>query len=553
MKRKTITKISAAALSIVLGLSAVACGSEKTETAAGTNESTSESAASNETGSSASEESGPKTLRVGLQSIPDQPFNPGQITNTWSDIEAPIFDALITMDGNGQYSSGLAKDWSLADDKLSFTLNLRDDVKFSDGSDLTSEDVKFTLEYYKSENSTQADGNILRKYLKDVETPDDYTVVLNFNEPVAEFEYLLSSNGTGTGLVLPSDYFEQVGEEAFGQNPIGTGPFVLDSFTAGDTVEYSVNENYWGEKPAFDKIVIKQYAEESTRIAALQAGEIDFAPVGANSVSVIESTDGLRIEESPYASTLGLFIAGAYDDTGAALQDVRVREALGLAINREELVSAVFDGNAIAAGVWGLYPFTYGYDGSRKDVAPFDPEKAKELLAEAGYPDSFADPEIPLYYSLATVWGDDIAQTLIAYWQQVGLQVKLVPVDATELSTLRKTHPVPEEFEGAVYFFNPPKKYSAYDAFAPFYPSKSHCGLVQGNDAFDKDVADIISLYGDDRVKQVNKVLDFVETEKVSVPLVYPGEYYAVSSKVTSFNGEASGHLGNWWKDFVLE
>ena len=544
-------RIISTALAIVLGLSLTACGKSADTTVA--SESNGATAVTADESATVTQAEGSKVLRVGLPSIPDQPFNPGQITNTWSDIEAPIFETLINMDGNGNYSAGLAKDWSLSDDSLTFTLNLRDGVKFSDGSDLTSEDVKFTLEYFGSENSNQADGNLIRKYVKDIETPDDYTVVLHFGEPVAEFEYLLSSNGTGTGLVLPSDYFEKVGEEAFGQNPVGTGPFVLDSFTPGDTVEYSVNENYWGEKPKYDKLIIKQYAEESTRVAALQAGEIDFAPVGANSVSAIESTDGFKIEESPYASTLGLFIAGAYDNTGAALQDVRVREALSLAINRDEIVSAVFENNAIAAGVWGLYPFTYGYDGSRDTAAPYDPEKAKALLAEAGYPDNFSNPEIPLYYSLTTVWGDDIAQTVIAYLQQIGLQVKLVPVDATELGKLRKTKPVPAEFEGAVYFFNPPKKYSAYDAFAPFYPSTSYIGLIQGNDAFDKDVADIIALYGDERVKQVNKVLETVENEKVTVPLVYPGEYYAVSDNIASFNKDASGHIGNWWKEFELK
>ncbi|WP_029318938.1 ABC transporter substrate-binding protein [Butyrivibrio sp. AE3004] len=495
---------------------------------------------------------GEKVLNVGLQQVPDQPFNPGQITNTWNDIEAPIFEALIKMDGNGEYSPNLATSWELADDSLSFTLKLRDDVKFSDGSDFTSEDVKFTLEYYGKEESTQADSNLIRKYIKDIETPDDYTVVLNFNEPVAEFEYLLSSNGTGTGLILPSDYFEQVGEEEFGKKPVGTGPFVLESFTAGDSAIYTVNENYWGTKPGYDRLVIRQYAEESTRVAALQAGEIDFAPIGANSVATIEGTDGISVEESPYASTLGLFIAGAYDNTGEALQDAKVREALSLAINREELVSAVFEGNAVAAGVWGLYPFTYGYDDSRKEAAEYNPEKAKELLTEAGYPDNFADPVIPFYFGLATVYADDVAQALIAYWEEIGLQVNLIPIDPTELGTLRKTKPIPEEFEGAVYFFNPPKKYSAYDAFAPFYPSTSRIGLIQGNETLDKAVDDIIALYGEDRVKKVDEVLDIIEQEKVSVPVVYPGEYYAVSSRIKSFDKNASGHLGYWFQTFEL-
>ncbi|MGN0395250.1 MAG: ABC transporter substrate-binding protein [Coprococcus sp.] len=496
---------------------------------------------------------GEKVLNVGVVSLPDEPINPAQTTTTWSDLGAPIFDALINQDGKGNYSPGLATEWELSDDKLSFTLHLREGVKFHDGSEFNSEDVKFTLDYYASDESNQGDKSLLVQYVKDVEAADEYTVVLHFTEPVAEFEYLLSSNGTGTGLILPSDYFEKVGAEEFGRNPIGTGPFVFESYTPGEKITYTRNDNYWGNKPNYDKLVVKQYSEESTRVAALQAGDIDFAPVSSNSVQSVDGVGGVRVEEADYTSTLGLFISGAYLETGEATQNADVRKALSLAINRQEIVDTVFEGNAIAAGVWGLFPFTYGYDGSHDAVAEYDPEKAKELLKKAGYPDSFKKPEIKFYLVSSTEYSDDVAQAIVGYWKEIGVETSIIQTDRVELASLRKENPSSDDFAGAVYFFEPPKKYSSYDAFAPFFPTNSSIHLTNGNKVIDDGVREIISLQGAERESKVNEVLEALDKETVAIPLVYPGSYYAVGEKIEAVNYDASGHSSRWYAEIVLK
>ena len=507
--------------------------------------------AGNTSGDSTSVEN--KTLTVGVVSLPDEPINPALTTVTWSDLAAPIFDALINQDGNGNYEPGLATDWKLADDKLSFTLHLREGVTFHDGSDFTSEDVKFTLEYYAGDTSNQGDKNLLVRYVDSVETPDDYTVTVNFKAPVAEFEYLLSSNGTGTGLILPSDYFTEVGEEEFGRNPIGTGPFVFDSYSAGDQITYTKNADYWGDQPNYDTLVVKQYSEESTRVAALQAGDIDFAPISSNSVLTVDGVNGVRVEEASYSTTLGLFISGSYQETGEATQNADVRKALSLAINRQEIVDTIFEGNAVAAGVWGLFPFTYGYDGSHDEVAEYNPEKAKELLTQAGYPDAFANPTVKFYLVSSTEYTDDVAQAIVGYWKEIGVDTTIVQTDRVELSSLRRENPSSDAFAGAVYFFEPPKKYSSYDAFAPFFPSTSLIHLTSDNAVVDQGVADIISLEGAEREAKVNEVLGALDEEAVVVPLVYPGSYYGVSDRVESVDYEASGHVSRWYAAIKLK
>ena len=538
-------RLLSAALLLSLTAGLAACGSKNDA-----NGSTSSNAVNSGSDAVSVEQ---KVLTVGVVKIPDEPINPALTTTTWSDLGAPIFDALITQDGNGNYEPGLATDWELAADKKSFTLNLREGVKFHDGSDFNAEDVKFTLEYYASDASNQADKNLLVDYIASIDTPDDYTVVINFKEPVAEYEYLLSSNATGAGLILPSDYFEKVGEEEFGKNPVGTGPFVFESYTAGEQITYTKNTEYWGEQPNYDKLVVKQYTEESTRIAALQAGDIDFAPISGNSVPVVDGVNGIRVEEAPYSTTLGLFLSGTFEETGEATQNADVRKALSLAINRQEIVDTIFDGNATAAGVWGLFPFTYGYDGSHDEVAEYNPEKAKELLAKAGYPDSFKNPAVKFYFVDSTEYANDVAQAIVGYWKEIGIETDLIQVDRVELSSLYRENPVSEEFAGAVYFFEPPKKYSAYDAFAPFFPSYSFLHLTKDDKVVDDGVAEIIALEGKDREAKVNEVLKALDEEAVALPVVYTGSYYAVSEKVESVNYDASGHTSRWYAQIKVK
>jgi peptide/nickel transport system substrate-binding protein len=505
---------------------------------------------SKDTPVSAGEEAA-KTLRVGVITVSDEPFDPALVNLDYVEQIQPLYDSLLNVDENGNYTPGLAEEWSLSEDRLTYTLKLREGVKFHDGSVLTSEDVKFTLEYYISDTSRQADAVLLKRFIASIDTPDAQTAVIHFTAPCTEFNYLLSEGSTGSGIIIPKAYFEKVGAEAFAQDPVGTGPFKLESFAAGDKIVYAANEDYWQGAPAYDKLILRQITDESTRIAELQAGNIDFAPIGAANASIFENSEDIVIETVDYSSSLAVFISGGYQDTGKATQNAGIRLALSAAIDRDALVDGIFEGQAKAAGAYGVFPFTPGYE-TERSVPAHDPEKAKALLAEANYPDAFEDPVVTLYDAPGRVYSTEVAQAIAGDWESVGIQVEIVSIDPITLGTEYTTNPANESFAGAAYLFDPPRKYSLHDAFGPFFPSNSYFGLIQGDDVLDKDVEALLSQNDAERATTVVEILDRIDASGVSIPLVYPSTNYAVSSKVKSWDSTVAAHYGNWFYHFEL-
>lgn len=530
--RKLLKKFTTIFLTAAVALGATACGSQSTE-----NNGTSESG----------EE---KVLYVAVKSVADQPFDPALISLSYIEQIEPLNDTLLHVDKDGNYTEGLADQWQYSEDYTSFTLHLRDGLTFHNGDEITSEDVKFTFEYYGSEESNQSDKVYFANYIKSVETPDSQTVVVNFTQPFTEFEYIISEGGTGGGIILPKNYFEEVGEEGFNAAPVGAGAFEFVSFTAGQEIVYKAYDGYWAGRAKIDRLVLKQVAEENTLVAGLQSGEYDWANISYNSIPAVEASPDLKVENVEYGSSLGVFISGAYDSNGKASQDELVREALYTSIDREELAASVFGNNAIPANVWGVFPFTNGYNGEAQEIK-YDAEGAKELLAEAGYPDAFADPVIRLYYTESKPYNKEVAQALQAYWENIGLQVELVTTDPVTLRGYYQANPLDPEFEGALYLFDPPKKYSANDAIAPFFPENSIFRLIQGNDILENDAAKLLQVYGSERESVVSEILKEVEKAHVAIPLVYPSKTYAVSDRVADWSSE-SPHWGYYFYTFEL-
>ncbi|MCR5701689.1 MAG: ABC transporter substrate-binding protein [Lachnospiraceae bacterium] len=533
-KNIVIKKLATVLLTGLLAVSAVGCGASGDKA----------------TGSGAS--TGEKVLNVGVINIADTPFDPAQTSLSSIEQIEPLNDTLLHVDKDGNYTPGIAKSWELSDDYKTFTINLRDDVKFHDGTKLTSDDVKFTLEYYISEESNQSDKGILQANIDSVEAKDETTVVVNFKEPFTDFEYLISEGGTGAGIIIPKAYFEKVGSEGFNKAPIGAGPFKFESFAAGEEIVYTAFEDYYQGKAKIDRLVIRQLAEESTKISSIQAGDVDFAPININSVETVEATPGVNVEKVDYSNTLGVFATAANGDDGKPLQNDKVREALYISVNRAELVDTVFGGDAIESPVWGVFPFTVGYEGGRENI-PYDVEKAKDLLKEAGYPENFDDPVIKLYITETTTYNKEVAQSLVSYWDAIGAQVEIVTTDPVTLRGGYTKKPLDPEFTGVLFFFNPPKKYSANDAIAPFFPTNSSMELIKDNDEFDNDVKQLVRVGAQERTQLVNKLLDTIEETHVAIPIVYPSQNYAVSENVVSWDQNYSAHWGNWFYTFEVK
>lgn len=303
-----------------------------------------------------------------------------QITSARSSIQIleNVLDTLVTLDTEQNVVPSLAEEWSASDDNLTWTFKLRSGVQFSNGRALTADDVVYT--YTRLLDPKTGSGNA---YLLDgvtaVEAPDKSTVTFTLDSPNPG---LLSNLAGSKALGIIAK--ENVEDDTINTQPIGTGPFVIADYQPGVGLTLEKNPNYWQEGlPYLDSIDVQIITDENVRRTALIAGDVDWSiAVPAQSVTELKGNTDLVVDEVP---------AGAYWYIGLnlkreVLSDVRVRQAIAMAVNRDNIAMAAAFGNAQptqdpipSSSAWalGYAPYT------------FDPEAAKALLAEAGYPDGF--------------------------------------------------------------------------------------------------------------------------------------------------------------------
>jgi peptide/nickel transport system substrate-binding protein len=338
----------------------------------------------------------PVTFTVGIQNEVDS-FNPFLGIEAESyEMWALMYDSLITYSPKDMSPQpGLASDWKTSSDGLTWTLTIRDDVKWSDGKPLTSEDVAYTLNRILDGGPESATWG---SYLKSVETitaPNPTTVVMKLSEPNAVLPLLPMP-------ILPKHVWSGVSEEevksfANEDDVVGSGPFHLVEGTAGGAIyRFEVNKDYWGGAPNIDEIVYSVYKAEDPMVQALQIGDIDFAEgVSALQLDALEGQDGIQtvMGSSPSFDEIA-FNAGSVDldsgdligDPNPAVMDPKFRYALGFAIDRDVLVEKVYQGAGDPADT--IIPPAYStYHWSPPDDMAFsyDPERAGQLLDEAGY------------------------------------------------------------------------------------------------------------------------------------------------------------------------
>jgi peptide/nickel transport system substrate-binding protein len=341
-----------------------------------------------------------------------------------------IYEPLLRYDQQGNLVGWLAESYSMSPDGKLWTFNLRKGVKWSNGDEFKSDDVKFNIERYLSDASPSAWSPLHRQTVDHVETPDKYTVLVYAKDP----PYMFYPDAIQGSLLIPRNYFEKVGLDAFSKQPVGTGPWVLSKFTPGVSAELTANKEYWGTKPVWDKLVILQVPEESTRIAMLKRGEADIIGVSNDNAIKLRDVDGYQLRQTQASTVPSLFLTGYYLQPGPT-SDVRVREAMDLAINRQEIVDSFFRGfGKPAAGVTSLTDLHWGFDPVWYSIK-YDPARAKQLLREAGYPGTFGDPVIRIFSVVqgSAGWEPDLLQVISGYWQAVGIQTQIVPMDFTAM------------------------------------------------------------------------------------------------------------------------
>lgn len=418
--RKIGSLIIAATMSLSLALSGCGNTSNNDNSANSTGASTGTSTQS----TSASEPKQGGTLRIGTgQSVAVLGYTPKITANAATQFLRISFDSLLFYDNDGNMIADLAEKWETDPSAKTITFHLRSGVKFSDGTDFNAEAVKWNIEEYQKLKRTETDN------IKSMDLKDANTVVFNLKEwnsstltSIGYFIYYMSPTAVKAN-----------GTEWAEKNPVGTGPFVLKEWNKGVKQKYVKNDKYWQSgKPYLDGIEISEITEVMTLESSLKAGEIDL--ISYADLSTVKALEGdtnyVRETNKNGVGVEGFGLIPSSSDTKSPFNNVKVRQAMCYAIDSESIIKTVGYGYMQTTNQWAA-PGSVTYD---KDVKgyTYDPEKAKQLLAEAGYPNGF---DTVLHAVNGGIYGD--ACTAAAkQLSDVGIRAKIEIEDNTKYSSM---------------------------------------------------------------------------------------------------------------------
>ena len=321
-----------------------------------------------------------------------------------------LHDGLLKpMPGVGSGPS-LAESWAMAKDMRSAEFTLRR-AKFHNGEPVTAEDVKFSFERYRG-----GAAKVLKDAVKEIQTPAPNRVRFVFKEPWPDFAAFYGTFVASAGWVVPKKYFESVGEEGFRKAPVGAGPYRFVSFNPGVELVVEAFDGYWRKAPAIKRIVFRSLPDETTRAAALKRGEVDLAMLlSGPTAQEIKRTSGMRLA----APLLGIFWLDFPEqwDPKSPWADRRVRLAASLALDRQALNEAETLGLSRPTGSIVPREFEFALP---FEPHPYDPARARRLLAEAGFPNGFDGGELtpfPPYNSMG--------ETIQGWLQAVGIRTRV--------------------------------------------------------------------------------------------------------------------------------
>ncbi len=326
-----------------------------------------------------------------------------------------IVERLVTQTDMGDLEPVLALRWEPVGERT-WRFHLRPNVKFTNGEPMNAEAVRFSLERLLRPDPTW--GSTVGHYLSAVESVkavDDLTVDVVTKKPFGLMPYNLIKVG-----IVPPKHVAAVGNVAFGRNPVGTGQFVLGEWRRGVHVLLRANPQYWGPKPKIEEVEFRGIPDPLTRVSALLAKDADLiTQFPVQEAERVKRLEGLRVVDIPSLRSMHLLINTL---APGPLQDRRVRQALNLAIDKNALVQKILGGYGRVLKGQMLTELYFGFHASL-EAYPYDAERARRLLREAGYPNGFS---IELATPRGRYMNDlEIAQTIAAYLEAVGIRVNL--------------------------------------------------------------------------------------------------------------------------------
>ena len=424
----------------------------------------------------------------------------------------------------------LATDYTASDDGLTYTINLRDDVyfqkgKFQDGRKMTAEDVKYSLERSKNESTTD---RICRDFFDYCEVTSPTQVVIHMKSVAGPFINQLAEIGN---VILPKEEVEGWGDE-FGSHIVGTGPFTLEEMVTDEKVVLKKNDNYWGTEPNVDGIEFRIISDSNQAINAVQTGEVDIAMYLQGEAIKRAQDAGLLLQTASSAVTYVRF-----NIQNGPTANADVRKALTMAVDIDSMVAGIYQYGEGTRAYQPLPVYSFAYDTAYNDLVPsYDPEGAKKLLAEAGYPDGFKT-SIMCASTTANLKQCEFLQQQLA---QVGIDVQINALESAVVNQKIQDVDVPgSEAEVDMYVIGwSPSTGDADWGIRPLMaiesePPASYNICYYENEEVDQLLKDALSTADDSkRAEAYAKAQDIIWEESPLVCLANDNNTWASSAKM---------------------
>ncbi len=442
-----------------------------------------------------------------------------QETNRLSNfvIQQQVYNSLVSErnDGSGIVDPELATEWSWIDD-TTLNIKLRDDVYFHNGTKLTAKDVYFTIE--KGKNTSRSKSTFSSFDIENTEIVNDYEINIKFFEPYAPVFNTLSG---GRGLIVSKDYFDEVGADVAARKPVGTGPYKLVNWTSGTQLDLEANEDYWdtAHKAKTKNIILKVVSAQSSRAIELETGTSDLAfELATGDVKRVNELEGYHADVSPSFRYMTLTFS-MQDETLAS--NKALRYALSYAIDRQAIIDAIYGGNAMPAT--GMYPHNAKYFKKFDDFMPYDLDKAREYMAEAGYPDG----GLKLLFNCEDRTYDKMmAEAIQAMWKDIGVETEIIVGSSSVYKS--QGHP----FQIAMRAGNGAEPANILIIYDSAFGDK-----IGGNDNYiDEQLAlDRAILDPEKRSEAYKSLQEYLYDIRFTVPLIETSIIFGLSDKIEGF------------------
>jgi peptide/nickel transport system substrate-binding protein len=388
-----------------------------------------------------------------------------------------IHDALIKpMPGNPMGPS-LAESWSVSADGLAYEFVLRPGARFHNGDPVTADDVKFSFERYRGVSS-----KLLKERVRQVQVVDPLRVRFHLKDAWPDFLVFYATPATGAAWIVPRKYVEKVGDEGFKKAPIGAGPYRFVSFTPGVELVLEANEQFWRKVPSVKRLQIKVIPDETTRLAMLKRGEADIAFTMRGPVAEeLRRSPGLSLKPSLFNATFWVIFTEQWDPK-SPWADRRVRLAANHAIDRQAINQSLTLGFSRITSSMIPQDFEFAW---HAPIHAYDPRRAKQWLAEAGYPNGFDAGQISTDTSFA-----ESAEPIAGYFAAIGIRATVRSLErAAFFNQLRDKKLRPLAYAASGAYGNAATRLDAFVAAGGAYAYGSYPdieGLIQ-EQAFDRD------------------------------------------------------------------